>query len=855
MTRMLRVALALHPDIFDVAVVQVGEVDILTNLEKDIGKEADGVYITTCRGLADPYISVERPQTRQGLKKILKKALSKKKPAIILANTQKIDDFKLLSQDDFQGAEGKQAAAPLNTKRVLIILDEAHLGQASGTAHLREDLLPGATNVVFTATPKADMKNFYQLNKPFSMLDSFDFFCAQKAGLVVPILYKRVTISSGVSLQDVARLSASLEQARTEDAELYGIEKRSVRGVKKAFKKKLKESGSHIQDSLDVIVEEMQERAKATGRNEEGTLLFTPRGMIFEERVYDAKKIIDVIQELNRKEGKTDPLELNMYKGLRFGLDTSDIETIDAQGKTFADFNPGISNSDILKDRLESERDDRVDILIAVGKYTKGYDNSKVCMVALMREIQEPSLLSQMTTRPATSREGKGMGVLLDLSMGEGNFERWKHSQHLFAFSGDLKNTESFLYTEERVEHIVKEAQEGFHEAAKAAGYEGFADISSAQDLLNALKIETDEGKDKAREIIPKMAQALNMVRLVPDRQVFLALRREFLVTRDFLRGIRQHYPELYEDASAGNGKISSTSYSTTQLGRLIDDALSILKKSSLAELLDVKRAPSDYQTFDAQSVEAFVEDKNKNFEKDLKDLTSSLKKPENISHTEKEEQLLRKLQMVIASLFDWKEEHKGASSGMHEKDIFASLSEILGTSDRVAFEGLLATGLFQALTKRLEDLQVSEENLEKIITNSITHDIVRSASETFAGDNELLETQESPIAAYTGWREKVNEAQGSEQRNKREMSTFMAHALPLDEGGNMTEKALCYIHLFSHEKIDINAFFDGSKRAQDEKIHPLLPLEQVSIVFALEEMEKYRSIQALAREKAERQA
>ena len=434
MIRAIRLALAArgqHGAAFDLAMLMVGEVLIIEQIAKALLEENTG--------LLDAALVVDAIQKRADLRRVMAK--QKAQPdvqRVVLANTQKLDGK--LALDELRS--GSSAATPggARSARALVVLDESHLAQTGDLADFRRFILPQATYLLLTATPKTEMASYYGILRPHHTLDDFGFQQALEAEMVVPVRFKRASSIRNGQNERIGQIAQALDvnddDLRQATAALDGMggdddEDALVRPKVAQLLARLETD--LIDERLDAIADEMTRIRDALARDETtGEAVFHPRAIGFVRNVAGAKAIIDWIQDLNLRKlgpGLADH-ERNVYRGLRFGLD---VANFGHGNDTLEKYNPGVIDPKAIKARLESnDPDTRIDVLLAVGKYTKGYDNPHLCLVALLKTVREPSLINQIYTRPATRCDGKPSGVCLDLALGNGNVRAWQHSLDLY---------------------------------------------------------------------------------------------------------------------------------------------------------------------------------------------------------------------------------------------------------------------------------------------------------------------------------------------------------------------------------------------------------------------------------------
>lgn len=646
MVRSIHLAQGYFPELFRMSMLMVGEVDILKQILTDITENNFG--------LADQALDVCRAESKQGLKNLLKNqadGMKQSRNLVILANMQKID-----SQIDYR----KVRALP-NSKNVLVVLDEGHLAQTEKAAKARQGLLPDASNLLFTATPKSAMNEHYGLIHPWHRLDVFGFGVAQEAGIVCPVIYRRhpysfegnhvrigalvdamaPALTGGLDLkketlaamivqvlngqgsdgEEAGPLGSTIANAagHASNAQALVMARQLAVQIRRQIEKEL------IQERLDAIVDELERYEFALPRKDKsqtddhekvGQLtalrVFRPRSLVFARNVQSAMDIIEFIRELNK--GKPTS-EQNVYRGRRFAMDVANFgkdptlatqvaSTATQRGhqqagatpaglftsKDFRGVNPGISDEKELKKRLRSnEPDKRVDVLLAVGKYTKGYDNDLLAVVALLRNVAEPSLINQIYTRPATKRDGKHTGVCLDLAFGLGNVSCWRQSLKMFDQSPDREQ----LYDEDDAKLLIEKVHLALEKTAGALDMrvEELAQVELFKERFEELKGE--EYKEHRRQFIVLARKTASLIQRLPDSNLYMDIRKPLRGLRDALLHVQQVFPELFDkrvdkdsdDDGSDDGFVIQGGHSPQALGNFIRNALEALAHPSLSNI------------------------------------------------------------------------------------------------------------------------------------------------------------------------------------------------------------------------------------------------------------------------------
>ena len=642
MVRSIHLAQGYFPELFRLSMIMVGEVDILKQIYNDITKNDFG--------LADQALDVCQAESKQGLKTLLENqsdGLKKSRNMVVLANMQKID-----SQLD-----PKKIQALPDSKNVLVVLDEGHLAQTEKAAKARQKLLPHASNLLLTATPKTAMNEYYGLNRPWHRLDVFGFGVAQEAGIVCPVIYRRhpysfegnntrigglvdalvPAISSGDLDLDQNALSLMVMKAlggegaegeetgliagttsgsgAVSNAQAVVMARQLAKQVRRRLEQEL------IQERLDATIDMLERYEHALPRKDkkqisdtdkvgrlEAPRVFRPRALVFARDVQSALDIIQFIRDLNKAKPAS---EQNVYRGRRFAMDVADFgkdtSLADQQrsqsgqsspasdkaliARDFYGVNAGITSEKELKKRLKSDDPaKRVDVLLAVGKYTKGYDNDLLALVVLLRNVAEPSLMNQIYTRPATKRDGKPAGVCLDLAFGMGNVESWRQSLRMFDQSSDRDQ----LYEEKDAEVLVEKVHLALERTAGSLemSVDDLAEIEVFRERFEGLKGAAHE--EHRRQFVVLARKTTSLIHRLPDASLYMTIQKPLRGLRDALLHVQQLFPELAKkkvdatpnqpDDDDDSGVIQG-GHSPKALGDFIRNALEALSHPSLSNI------------------------------------------------------------------------------------------------------------------------------------------------------------------------------------------------------------------------------------------------------------------------------
>lgn len=574
---------------FDLALLMVGE----TNIIKQIASELRNNQA----GLLDTPIVIDAAENRKSFRKSLAaQASAPGTKRVILANTQKLDSLESEKMDG--KALSKiltETGAAHNNKNIksLVVLDESHLSQHGGMADMRQLLLPGATHLLLTATPKQEMSTYYLINSQDQILDDFSYFQAKEAGIVVSVIFEHQDSQFSINplhLEELARemgRSVSPQEAldllNEHDASDELItDRKHRRTVTRSFMAKLDKD--MLPARLDAIVNRL-DAIEQTLLDEKGNLLFVPKAIVFCNTTEQAKGAIELIQQRNCQATngyRVLDKDMNVYRGRRFGMDVSNFGKGD--DNHFSKLNPGLSHPDDIKNRFKiDEPDERIDILFVVGKYTKGYDNANLCLVSLMRRIKEPSLINQIFTRPATKRDGKACGVCLDLTMGNVNVESWRSSVAMY----DKKSAGNF-FDQAGVTRLVNQIRDHLAQAAKAIDSTWTDEnLGMAGTLGWAIDQLNVGGLPVASNFVHHVSSACRVVEKLPDAGILHSLRMPLLGAKFILSQVRSIFPDLDVHNQRTNA-LTVDILDPETIGNQIDGALAVLNVTSLSSFLNL---------------------------------------------------------------------------------------------------------------------------------------------------------------------------------------------------------------------------------------------------------------------------
>lgn len=586
MVRATHLALGLYPEIYRLGVVMVGEVLILGQIHEELLKNNTG--------LCDRSLVINRIESRSQLSKVLEHERAHDTYStgrILLVNMQKIS------------ARETEAIELPDSEKTLVVVDEGHLAQTGLTADMRDIIFPKASHLLLTATPKDGMAQRYGIQKGFHVLDDFGYGIAQQAGIVCPTVFKRTPYALTNDPHKIAAFADSIQEAMSDGVkkedlmnaisrvlmgDLDGLDEDNNENLSRA-QEAARQIRRHIereviQDRLDALVDELIKYENNLEKDALGNPIFKPRALLFMRDTESAMDVIRFIWGLNAQGAPQD--QRNVYRGIRFALDVSDFGK-DAKGeiRSFSYFNPGIPDESALKRRMKALDATAVHVIIAVGKYTKGYDNNQLAVVALARNVGEVSLMNQIYTRPATMRVGKPKGVCLDLSFGLGNVACWNESMRLYDRNFDCEQ----LYTDERIFELVQKVENSMKNAASTLNM-SLADLQDYSKVVAAFEdMSEDDRKETGRQFILHARQTADLISKMPDSSIYGALRKPLMGLRISLGKLQAFYPDLVESTDMNANGTLSGGHTEQSLGDILRRALSILGQSSLKALLDIQ--------------------------------------------------------------------------------------------------------------------------------------------------------------------------------------------------------------------------------------------------------------------------
>ena len=481
---------------------------------------------------------------------------------------------------------------------VLNIIDEGHHGQAGELAEVREKVLPNATNILFTATPKKDTYVHYLgvgEQADANILDRFTFTQAKAADIVVNVLYLKPNTfidaftKSGKMGKFLDLAEEHLGEKFEDEAQLYDTVSNYAEdpifsnSAKSRFAKGLMQKIHEdlVPAKIEQIVE-FQKEVKAS-LTHEGVVLFEPKAIVYTQDIAHARAYIDALRVLNGGKG-------NVYKGLRFALDYA---ALDEDTSLVENDGIGVEASALELAFRKQDAGTRVDVLIAVNKYQKGYDLAELTTVFLDKTVQEPSLINQIYTRPATKRRYKTVGYSVDLTLGSINRATFDASVKLYDEQG--QGSGQFI-TEDVIVEIQKAVGQTL--AVLKVHLNLDADTFTKELILQAiLNPALDAERQPRQAVFFKESKTLfKHIDQLKSPLYFKAQRIEISA----LYHAFVEFKEIYADTKhADHGKIKISLDSTlkdayltkSEIQLIIASVLGVMQEKSLATLLDFKYA------------------------------------------------------------------------------------------------------------------------------------------------------------------------------------------------------------------------------------------------------------------------
>ena len=469
-----------YPTLFSKVYIFVPDLTILSVLKKAFGKQA-------IPGTGKPLKVIDKIRNYEKTIEHKEKGLT-----VYLMNIQK--------------SRVENKTYPDND--VLVLIDEVHTHQNGLGAESRDVNFPLASYVSFTATPrfknlKGDLvdvtattygKTPIDINE-INYLDEFNMSDALELGIVAKLRYEKASIAEEWDKEKSAELEVVINDSARQKIEsdyhlkeqVYTREEHTIELAKGRLEgglisqnefdeikatayedalfaiqnKLVKEANgvtafnimqTMIEDKIEFIINDIIHKRESLALKEKDRKPpFKTKALWFVHDIKVAKKIIRQIKTISQNDE-------NKYKGIRFGIDYSeqglsdeiDISVDNKNTQKEVDMLNGnyFYGNGVLND-FESQEDNAIDVLIVVGKYLMGYDLGTLMTVYLDTEVREPARFFQMATRPITTYPKKNIGYLVDMTMGETNYDTFLTSLKYYDSDSKMK---TFVLKKEDVE-------------------------------------------------------------------------------------------------------------------------------------------------------------------------------------------------------------------------------------------------------------------------------------------------------------------------------------------------------------------------------------------------------------------
>ncbi len=566
----------------------------------------------------------------------------------------------IVNMQQLKIASGK----PFTGFNVLNIIDEGHHGQAGEHADVRNRVLPNATNVLFTATPKESTYANYIGVDPnnTNVLDRFTFSQAKAADIVVNVLYLKPTTLTE-ALKRSGKLGEFLDRAEKElgrkfddDAQAFdtisNYEEDPVfsNAAKRIFAKGWLEK-LH-QDIVPLKIKHLvdfQQEVKAS-LTHEGQVLFEPKAIVYTQDIAQAKAYIDAVRKLNGGVG-------NVYRGLRFGLDYAALDQATSllENDGIGVERQGDAPSPIEMAFRQQDAGVRIDVLIAVNKYQKGYDLPELTTVFLDKTIQEPSLINQIYTRPATKRRYKTVGYCVDLTLGNINRQTFNTSVQLY--DDGNQGAEQFI-TEETITQIQNAVNAALAVLKVRLGLD--ATTFTKERILQAVLNPSSDAERQPRQAVFFQQSKLlfkhidrlkSPLYFKPQKAEISALYRAFVEFKDIYADTK--HPEHGKIKINLDSSLADAYLTKQEIQSIIANVLGVMKEKSLATLLDFQYSNAKDMFSTGESAIALTELVNAQKKEERKaDLIKAIKLTESFLE-EKDKTLYDLVKALLDKLSD----------------------------------------------------------------------------------------------------------------------------------------------------------------------------------------------------------
>ena len=401
---------------------------------------------------------------------------------IYIMNMQKIDEIKI-----------KETTERNTSSKVLFILDEVHTHQLANMAEERYAQFPYASYITFTATPRIkqgidmSLSNYSTISEYLDELTNED---ARNIDIVLPVFYKKLGYDM---IYDKDNLNVFSEKVFNVLNDILKNKPEKMEQIKEKVKREIKDKNNEGADikKYEIYKEELLKYTKigdATNTMANALIAQVNKSIMMskinfiiafmknkKQQDYSSLKKAKAFFVVNSQDEANFIMKIlddnPYYDGYRFGIDYSTINN-----EQLIQFNKVNQYSDIIKS-FSSDDDDSIDILIVVEKYLKGYNNPKLCYVFCDCQINEPSKLFQIFTRPGTKMPGKKHGYFIDMSLSNVNYETFEKALEYYE---EHEKIYSILLTDEKIEKLRKELKSIIDAIVKIANYNDLKDFRLA---------------------------------------------------------------------------------------------------------------------------------------------------------------------------------------------------------------------------------------------------------------------------------------------------------------------------------------------------------------------------------------
>ena len=435
------------------------------------------------------------------------------------------------------------------------------------------------------------------------------FLEKKKISLEVLGAYNKIEISKE-NHQDVQKLNSfkkGSENYKEMDELLFYLQsvidkdlKQIAKGIKPKFRQKLwlstlKEKIEHV-----VINEVLHQREECKEHfTPKFFYVISPRDDGNEDT--NGEKMLNVLKNMIKDYIKTNPncdkknlfnVDNNVYKGIRFGFDSSDSGDEEYNGDLGGKIDiTALFEADELSKR-EKHLTKPVDVLILVRKKLMGYDNKNLTTVFLDKEIDESNIkeMLQLSTRGTTRREGKTLGYIKDLTFSNRNIETFKKA---FSIYDEKDGVKEFLFDNKEITEVINEIK-----SEKSKLFKLFEDEKTLQSKLNSKnylndseiqeiikyvkeqywKWRFDSSEIKNKPFIEKYIGIVSNIEKAYKKLIspkFILEKKKELGLLDDILAIFQINAALLKDIKNKTNTIYKKTYTTEDITRLLEETFS----------------------------------------------------------------------------------------------------------------------------------------------------------------------------------------------------------------------------------------------------------------------------------------